>query len=261
MPVSYRELPAPAGLEAHVACLWTSHDRAVHVLPDACADIVLDAGRLMVAGPATTARTAVATPGRERIGIRFRIGSAGPALGLPAAELRDRAVPLAELWGRAGRRLEDRVAAAPGTEDALTALLHGVAARLPLPHGGDRAVRRATLALVCEGRSVREAARIVGVGERQLRRRCERAVGYGPATLVRIARFQRLLALADHEPGGPLARLALDAGYADQAHLSRESRRLSGLSPAALLAGRPGATGDKSVSFKPSPEESASLTP
>lgn len=98
-----------------------------------------------------------------------------------------------------------------------------------------------------------------GSGERQLRRRFENAVGYGPATLVRVQRFQCFLALADSEPGTLLVRLAAEAGYADQAHLTRECRRLSGLSPAALLAGGPTPAGDKSVSFKPQREGSTTL--
>ena len=132
MAPSYRELPPPPGLEAHVACVWTSHDRATRVLPDACADIVFVAGRLIVAGPATEAINATPTPGQGRCGVRFRVGSAGAVLGLPVIELLDLAVPLAELWGPAGRRLEDRVAAAPTIEAALTALTQGVARTCPL---------------------------------------------------------------------------------------------------------------------------------
>jgi AraC-like DNA-binding protein len=248
---SYRELPPPAGLEAHVACLWTSHDRAARVLPDACADIVFVAGRVIVAGPATAASEARPTPGQDRCGVRFRIGSAGAALGLPAAELLDRSVPLGELWGRAGQRLEDRVAAAPTSNAALAALTRGVAERLPPPAGGDPLVRRAAVALLRDGASLREAGRVVGLEERQLRRRFERAVGYGPATLVRVQRFQRFLALAEGRPASPLSRLAAEAGYADQAHLTRECRRLSGLSPVALLAAGATPAGDKSDPFKP----------
>jgi AraC-like DNA-binding protein len=81
----------------------------------------------------------------------------------------------------------------------------------------------------------------VGLGERQLRRRFHAGVGYGPKTLARILRFQRLLALLrDDHPGGPsLAEAAIGAGYADQAHMTAECTRLSGRSPAALVAGRP----------------------
>ena len=112
-------------------------------------------------------------------------------------------------------------------------------------------MRRAAVALVRDGASLPEAGRLVGLGERQLRRRFERAVGYGPATLVRIQRFQHFLALAERQPGASLSRLAVAAGFADQAHLTRECRRLSGLSPAALLAAGAAAAGEKSDPFKP----------
>jgi AraC-like DNA-binding protein len=88
----------------------------------------------------------------------------------------------------------------------------------------------------------------LGIGDRQLRRRFLDAVGYGPKTLERILRFQRFLRLAGADPD--LARLAVEAGYADQAHLTRECTRLAGLPPAQLLAGGAGPAGDTSVSFK-----------
>ena len=43
----------------------------------------------------------------------------------------------------------------------------------------------------------------------------------------------------DHRLGpADLARAAADAGYADQAHLSRECRRLAGLSPSDVIRTR-----------------------
>jgi transcriptional regulator GlxA family with amidase domain len=80
----------------------------------------------------------------------------------------------------------------------------------------------------------------VGLGERQLRRRFQAGVGYGPKTLARVLRFQRLLALLRDDRGGrpSLAEVAVRAGYADQAHMTAECTRLAGRSPAALVAGR-----------------------
>jgi AraC-like DNA-binding protein len=229
------------------------------VLPDACADIVFDAGRLVVAGPATKTVDVPAAPGQDRLGIRFRIGSAGAALGVPAHELLNLGVPLEELWGRPALRLADCVARAETTDEAIVELLRGVAERLPAPGDGDPLVRQAALALVRGGASLHEAADLVALGERQLRRRFERAVGYGPATLVRIQRFQRFLALAERDPDAGLARLAFGAGYADQAHLTRECQRLADRSPAALLRDGPMAAGEKSVSFNPIGAASATL--
>jgi transcriptional regulator GlxA family with amidase domain len=82
-------------------------------------------------------------------------------------------------------------------------------------------------------------AALTGLGERQLRRRFEASVGYGPKTFQRIMRFRRWLHLAEAAPSETrsLADLAAEAGYADQAHLTREVTRLAGQPPTALLTG------------------------
>ena len=83
------------------------------------------------------------------------------------------------------------------------------------------------------------AAGRLEVSERQLRRRCQAAIGYGPRTLMRVLRFRRFLARLDAAgDAADLAGLAAEAGYADQAHLTRESTRLAGLPPAALARAR-----------------------
>jgi AraC-like DNA-binding protein len=80
---------------------------------------------------------------------------------------------------------------------------------------------------------VAAVAERVFLSERQLRRRFTEEVGYGPKTLQRILRFQRAVAELRSDRA-ELAGAAATAGYADQAHLSRESRRLAGLSPREL---------------------------
>ncbi len=85
-----------------------------------------------------------------------------------------------------------------------------------------------------------EPAAALAVSERRLRRRFVQAVGYGPATYLRVSRFQRAVALAPRVAN--LAALAAAAGYADQAHLSRDCRALTGLTPRGFLhCGRGGA--------------------
>jgi transcriptional regulator GlxA family with amidase domain len=92
---------------------------------------------------------------------------------------------------------------------------------------------------------VANVAADLGVSERHLRRRCDAAAGYGPATLRRVLRFRRFVSSIDRT-GSPadLARLAAETGYADQAHLTRESTRLGGLPPAALAHARRHGTAD-----------------
>ncbi len=89
------------------------------------------------------------------------------------------------------------------------------------------------------GSRVASVSRTLATSERQLLRWFRAAVGYGPKTLDRVLRFQRFLSRAPVIARGEdsLAGLAAELGYADQAHLSRESVALSGLTPGELVAG------------------------
>ena len=248
--MAYRELPPPPDLAPYVACLWVRTGPGGHVLPDGCADIVWTGAGLVVAGPATGALRPAVVPGVPKLGLRFRVGAAGASLGLPAQELLDRDVPLAELW-RTGAAAEDAVARAPTAPAGLEALAQAVRERLPSAEPVDPLVRAAAVRAARAGSRVSELSARLGISERHLRRRFAAAVGYGPKTLAGILRFQRFLALAQREPAGRggLARLALEAGYADQAHLTRECRRLAGLPPTALLAASAGPAGERALAL------------
>jgi AraC-like DNA-binding protein len=243
-PVSaYEELSPPPAVDRYVECLWVHRLGAgaetfvQPVLPDGCVDLVAVGDDVMVAGPAT--RTAVLTlaPGTLTVGVRLRTGAAPPVVGASARELRDRDVTVDELWGRRGARLVDRVVEAADWRARLAVLVDGVAARARgAPEPDPVAVGVADLLAARPGRSLPSLATDFGLSERQLRRRVEDAVGYSPRTLARILRFQRFLHAARAAgPGRHLAALAAHLGYADQAHLTRETKELSGLPPAALL--------------------------
>jgi AraC-like DNA-binding protein len=244
----YRELAVPRELRDHVLCGWTlgpvSGDGAV--FPDGCMDIVWRAGRgAIVAGPDTGPVRASRASGSTVVGVRFRPG-AGPAmLGLPASELRDLRIPLAELWGDGAERLEERLAAGPDAPARLGLLQDELRGRLAHAQAPDALVAAAVVRLYSNdpGR-VSAIGDALGISERQLRRRFHVAVGYGPKTLARVLRFQRVLALASRRGAarGDLTRLALDAGYADQAHMTAEVTRLAGEPPSRLLAARPAVT-------------------
>ena len=85
------------------------------------------------------------------------------------------------------------------------------------------------------GAAVTEVAHRVGWSSRTLQRQCTAVYGYGPAMLRRILRFRRAVRLLDD--GTPTADVAATAGYADQPHLHREVRDLTGMSLATLRQG------------------------
>jgi AraC-like DNA-binding protein len=79
-------------------------------------------------------------------------------------------------------------------------------------------------------------ARAHGLGYKRLERIFLRQVGLTPKHVARIARLQRALGAAS--PPVALADLAARAGYADQAHLTRDFAQPIGLPPGAFFAER-----------------------
>ncbi|MEV6873506.1 helix-turn-helix domain-containing protein [Amycolatopsis sp. NPDC051128] len=220
----YEEAVAPGPLRGVARCVWRSASAGPRrIVPDGCLDLVAGDGAVFVAGPDTAPWSSVTHPGAVLRGVRFAPGRAPAVLGVPADELRDRRVPLGELWGRAGELLAERLLAGE------ISLARAVASRLAEVPPPDPAVTALIARLDAGAARVAEAAPPMETSERRLRRRFVQAVGYGPATYLRVARFQRAVALAPRAPG--LAALAAAAGYADQAHLSRECRALTGLTP------------------------------
>lgn len=176
-----------------------------------------------VAGPDTAPWHSRTEPGELTLGVRFLPGAGGPALGVPLSELRRIAItelgldPRAELHGEADPR-------------AVSRLLGVAAARLVVARPPDVVAQAAVMRLLDPTQRVGTLAAALGFSERQLRRRFLVSVGYGPKVLQRVLRLRRFVAGERHD----LARAALDAGYADQAHLARECLRLTGLSPSQL---------------------------
>ncbi|NMO55530.1 AraC family transcriptional regulator [Actinoplanes sp. TBRC 11911] len=75
-------------------------------------------------------------------------------------------------------------------------------------------------------------ASALGVSRRRLERSFVRQVGLTPAAVSRIARFQRAVGALSR--GTTLADAAAVGGYADQPHLTRDMRALTGITPGAL---------------------------
>jgi AraC-like DNA-binding protein len=215
-----------------ICCTWeqTAEDELVQrVVPDACVDLIWDGRTLSIAGPDTTARLVQIPAGAPIVGARLRPGAAGAVLGLPADELCDVSPEAAEVLGReTTERLLDALASGADPHEVLRSAFE------PPGTARDPLVRAAIAALDRPGLRVAAVADELGVSSRQLQRRVSAAVGYGPKTLARVLRFRRLQSLGD----APLVNRALDAGYADQAHMTAEVTRLAGVPPVRFLKDR-----------------------
>ncbi len=84
----------------------------------------------------------------------------------------------------------------------------------------------------------------LGMSERTLQRLCSRRIGIGPKWLVQRRRLQEVAERLARDGTPDLAGVAADLGYADQAHLTRDFRKVTGLTPGEYAAApRPPAVG------------------
>ena len=242
---TYKERrPAPE-LADRLSCVWVqevpagAEPYAHRTVPNGGVELFCRVGELPVlVGPQTGPMTEVLAPGTTVVGVRFKPGAAPSVLGMPATELVDIALGADAIWGDAAIALGERIAAAATPHDAAAALEREILARAIEAERPDPVAAEAVLHLhpwrVSEVTSLTDA---LYISERQLRRRCLAAIGLPPKALHRMLRFQGFLALAGQRehPSAELALLAAEAGYADQPHLTRESIRLAGVTPRALL--------------------------
>lgn len=193
-------------------------------------------------GPRVTAAKVNVVAGGKYCGFRLHPSAGGAALHLPIGSLRDRLGLLATIAPAIAGRMVDEVRDASSDEDTVAGLAR-VAAELAqnaLPV--DSVVARAVQAIIETDGAERivDTASRVGLGERQLQRRFRAAVGLTPKEFARMRRIRHacLLALMGHGQGHGQgwAGVSTDAGFADQAHLTREFGDIFGWSPRLLMA-------------------------
>lgn len=240
----YVPVAPPEDLARILACTWTATPSGSHrLVPDACLDLVwISSGQLWLCGPETTAWDFALPAGTTAVGVRFRPGVASHLFRLDASTIRDRRVDISAVIGDEDERcLRARLDAGADLDDRVSALERfvtdraGMVAVLP-----DPTAERVLNELASAPRATAaELAVQLGMTTRQLHRRSMFDFGYGTSTLARLLRFQRFLAAAGSGDGSTrsLARLAVDAGFSDQAHLARDCRAITRQTPTAFLDG------------------------
>lgn len=260
----YRECPPNSALSPFVRCYWhmaregrlpvgTAH----RVLPDGCVDVLFNLsdsfhgmGPGQRFGQSTYVIGAMLQPtvvrfGRnlDVVGVRFRPGGAYPFLQFPLYEITDRVLPLDDLPDGAHFALDKQLAETRGLLARIRLLDEALLSRLDRLDRLDR--QRRTLAWLVssivreDGRvSVADLQQSTGISARQLERRFKTRTGLTLKSFCRIVRFRAALATLKRHPVQRWAEFACGSGFYDQAHLIREFKRLTGLTPAAYLRER-----------------------
>ncbi len=177
-------------------------------------------------------------------------------LALAMDELQEPVASLPELLGSEGERLTERLRDAAGWEARFELLDRVIARRFARARAPSPSVEWAWEMLRASGGRVEigRLAKQLGCSRKHLIAGFREQVGVPPKTAARILRLERAAGLLlgrgwktgwQHEGQGLTpARVAAESGYADQAHMTREFRKLAGTTPAAYAAAsQPGMLG------------------
>ena len=171
----------------------------------------------------------------DQVNVSFFPGAAGAFVGLPMPELVNRMASPGDVWPHDFREAVAALQPLPA-EQRIAGLADLLLTRLDA-RGEPPAQVREAVRLIRARRgqvTVQWLARQVNLSISQLERSFTRHVGVGPKLLARQARVCALAAEAARPANPGWALLAADYGYADQAHLAREFRELTGLTPSTL---------------------------
>lgn len=164
------------------------------------------------------------------IGVQLHPGASEILFGTPAGELAERHTPLDELWGTGASRARERLAESPSAGARLDLLEQLLADRLRRLRGLHPAVALALERFTVTA-DVRAVVREAGCSHRRFIDLFHGAVGLTPKRYCRLQRFRRALDLLTRRPADPRTQIALEAGYADQPHFTRDFREFTGMTP------------------------------
>ena len=232
----------------NVSLAEPAEDAFVH-LPDAVTKVVLRVSAnghrdVLAVGPRVRASYHEGKAHVACVELRLAPGTALPLLGVPAAELVGRALPLERLPGGAARRLAGGLRLLE-PEEVVPYLAETLPRLLPAAadHGRTALVRAGADALSVRTdrvpAQVRDVARELAVSERQLRNLFAEGVGVSPKHYARIDRVRTVITRAT---SAPWSELAVSTGYYDQSHMTTDFRSLMGVPPRSYFTGRLPAT-------------------
>lgn len=211
------------------------------IFPDACVDIIINMGNASLSvndnivlapgnsylvGPMSERSQVINPPGTRLLGIRFRPGAFNSFYKFPLHEIRDKIVEFSDrgilAMACSGKhvikRIDRHFQQQPPSSTTLLSIMNCLQQ--------------------CNGQvSINELAQKYHMSIRTLERLVKNSTGITVKKTAGIIRFQYALKqLKQHNVMGSLLDVAIEAGYYDEAHLSNEIKKYTGLPPSMLLS-------------------------
>jgi AraC-like DNA-binding protein len=230
--------PALAGVVQHFWIVrWDLPGGASQLretLPHPNIHLVLQPGRTRIQGIVSRRFTTTLEGKGGVFGIKFRPGAFRPFLRRPVSALRDRSLPLREVFGAAGETLEASVFAQTDDRAQVVVAEAFLAAHLP-PADPQATLAGEMVDRIAADRQLTSVDDLLTdwpMGKRTLQRLFNDYVGIGAKWVVNRYRLHEALERVPAGGGVDGARLALELGYFDQPHFIRDFKAMVGCTPA-----------------------------
>ena len=196
-------------------------------------------------GPHTGLSTEALRDTGWAVGVMLQPAAGLALAGAPVVELTDRRRDLAEVGCLDAAALTQAVRSALGDDPAAIARQRAACAivaealEVLAPVDEEGRLVNAIVEYVEGEREVQRVSQVCakfGIGERALQRLARRRIGLSPKWLIQRRRLHDAADLLRRGEQLDLARIAAELGYADQAHLTRDFRRATGLTPGEFIA-------------------------
>lgn len=219
---------------------WDLRDaerQVAETLPHPNVHLALEPGQSRIVGIQTGRFTRILEGRGGVFGVKFRAGAFRPFLQRSVSSLRDRSLPLREVFGRAGGELEHEVFAQRDDSHMVDVIERFLAERLP---PADSHVERVAAIVddIAGDRDITAVEQLTdrwSLGKRSLQRLFNEYVGVGPKWVINRYRLHEAVERLAGQTAPDWAELALELGYFDQAHFIRDFKALVGCTPAAYV--------------------------
>ncbi|TXJ23137.1 MAG: AraC family transcriptional regulator [Chitinophagaceae bacterium] len=254
----YRLYTPDSSLSSFIKCYWSLEGEELpgtqqRIFPDGCIELVFHYGNLFqkyypdgtsnfqprsfIHGQLTRF---IEIGGNGRVGmfsVRFQPHGLRPFTNINTHELNDSNIQIADIWGAAGRELENRMLEASDNEQRVQIIEQFLLRQLQ-PTAVNALVNRGVdmINQVNGAVNIEELSAQLNIGRRHFERQFVAAVGLNPKQYARISRFQYVLSLTEQKRYNTLTDLAYSGGFYDQAHFIKDFREFSGLSPKQYFA-------------------------
>ena len=204
-------------------------------LPHPSVHLVLEQGRREeLAGVATSKFTRV-IEGKSRVfSVKFYPGGFRPFIDEPVSTLSNRVCDLSDVLGASASGLCDRALAHADHQATIDVIENFLREFHPLADDSLRLVQRIA-SRVIDDRTINRVEQIVdefGIGKRTLQRVFDDYVGVSPKWIIQRFRLHEAAERIASSANVRWSEIALELGYADQAHFIRDFKKLIGKSPA-----------------------------